>query len=78
MPRGAKRTALPSDWHHDFAKHGFMKTLRIMPVYILIGSILSGCFADNDWRTASRESAGIAPDPSATNEAVLHVYDAKA
>jgi hypothetical protein len=55
-----------------------MKTSRRMPVYILIGSILSGCFADNDWRTASRESAGIAPDPSATNEAVLHVYGAKA
>ena len=31
-----------------------------------------------DWRTASRESAGIAPDPAATSDAVLHVYGADA
>ena len=31
-----------------------------------------------DWRTASRESAGIAPDPDTTSEAVLHVYGADA
>jgi hypothetical protein len=31
-----------------------------------------------DWRTASRESAKIAPDPSTTKEAVLHVYGADA
>ncbi len=39
--------------------------------------MLSGC-ANNDWRTASRESAGIAPDPLTTKEAVLQVYGAKA
>ena len=38
---------------------------------------LIGC-TNNDWRTASRESAGIAPDPATTNEAVLHVYGADA
>lgn len=37
--------------------------------------MLNGC-ASNDWRTASRESAGIAPDPSITNEGVLLVYGA--
>ncbi len=31
-----------------------------------------------DWRTASRESAGIAPDPKTTNEAVVQVYGARA
>jgi hypothetical protein len=31
-----------------------------------------------NWRTASRESAKIAPDPSTTQEAVLHVYGADA
>ncbi len=55
-----------------------MKTLKLIPVYVLIGLILSSCFSDKDWRTASRESAGIAPDPSATKEAVLIVYGARA
>ncbi len=31
-----------------------------------------------DWRTADRESAGIAPDPAETPEAVLQVYTARA
>jgi len=31
-----------------------------------------------DWRTASRESAGIAPDPATTPEAVIQVYGARA
>ena len=32
----------------------------------------------HDWRTASRESAGIAPDPAVTREAVVQVYTARA
>jgi hypothetical protein len=55
-----------------------MKALKRMPVYILIGLILSSCFSGKEWRTASRESAGIAPLPAETNEAVLQVYGAKA
>jgi Protein of unknown function (DUF3750) len=31
-----------------------------------------------DWRTASRESVGLAPDPAATREAVVQVYAARA
>ncbi len=31
-----------------------------------------------DWRTASRDSAGIAPDPGSYKEAVVHVYGADA
>ncbi|MGF1640824.1 MAG: DUF3750 domain-containing protein [Rhodospirillales bacterium] len=31
-----------------------------------------------DWRTASREPIGIAPDPAATREAVVQVYAARA
>ena len=38
---------------------------------------LFGC-SDGDWRTASREPAGIAPDPVRTDEAVLQVYAASA
>jgi len=37
----------------------------------------AGC-SSKDWRTASRASAGIAPDPSVTREAVLQVYGARA
>jgi hypothetical protein len=34
--------------------------------------------AARDWRTASREPAGLAPDPAATPEAVVQVYAARA
>ena len=37
--------------------------------------LLAGCSMD-DWRTASRASAGIAPDPAITPEAVIQVYGA--
>jgi len=44
----------------------------------MIGLIfLNGCAGAN-WRTANRESAGIAPDPSTTKEAVLIVFGANA
>lgn len=55
-----------------------MKTLKLMPAIFLVGLVLSSCSADKTWRTASRESAGLAPDPSATHEAVLQVYGADA
>ena len=32
----------------------------------------------NDWRTADRSSAGIAPDPHGTPQAVVQVYAARA
>ncbi len=54
-----------------------MKLLKLL-TFILIGLILSNCSSDKSWRTASRESAGIAPDPSFTNEAILTVYGASA
>jgi hypothetical protein len=33
--------------------------------------------APGDWRTASRESVGLAPDPAATSEPVVQVYAAR-
>jgi len=42
---------------------------------ILLG--LAGC-TTKDWRSASREPARIAPDPSTTKEAVLQIYGASA
>ena len=54
-----------------------IKTAKLLLLLVLQVLILAGC-SDNDWRTASRESAGIAPDPASTNESVLQVYGAKA
>ncbi|SHJ90189.1 Protein of unknown function [Malonomonas rubra DSM 5091] len=44
---------------------------------LLLMTLLTGC-NNRDWRTASRESAGIAPDPQSTSEAIVQVYGAKA
>ena len=52
--------------------------IKILLVLVLQGLVLAGCSDDKDWRTASRDSAGIAPDPVSTNEAVLQIYCAKA
>jgi hypothetical protein len=38
----------------------------------------SGQLAARDWRTATREPAGLAPDPATTPEAVVQVYSARA
>jgi hypothetical protein len=43
---------------------------------ILMIFVVSSC-AGKDWRTASREPAGLAPDPRVTQEAVLQVYCAR-
>ncbi|QJB55367.1 DUF3750 domain-containing protein [Pseudodesulfovibrio sp. zrk46] len=43
----------------------------------LLALVLAGC-TGGDWRTASREPAGIAPDPTSTPEAVVQIYAAPA
>lgn len=43
---------------------------------IMTLALVTACSSGRDWRTASRESAGIAPNPLATKEAVLQVYGA--
>jgi hypothetical protein len=52
--------------------------LTLLTVLAVTSLFLVNCSADKDWRTASRESAGIAPDPAVTREAVLQVYGASA
>jgi hypothetical protein len=48
-------------------------------LWLIVATIvLAACSTGKDWRTASRESAGIAPNPLTTNEAVLQVYCATA
>ncbi len=68
----------PVDLHLGLVKHRPMKPLKQIPTIVLMGLMLFSCSSDRDWRTASRASAEIAPDPSVTNEAVLHVYGADA
>ena len=59
-------------------KYQWDKTTKPLQVFVLMVLLLAGGCSDRDWRNASRESADIAPDPSTTKEAVLHVYGAKA
>lgn len=53
-----------------------MKYDRRSSILILLSVLLLGGCANGDWRTASRASAGIAPDPATTEEAVLIVFGA--
>lgn len=54
------------------------RTILIWSWVVLCGLIgLNGC-TQKDWRTASRESAGLAADPAATPDALLYVYGADA
>jgi len=52
----------------------FLLFLAIPLFMILTGTVKLGM----DWRTADRSSAGIAPDPEKTPEAVVQVYAARA
>ena len=47
-------------------KRKVIKTFRLLPVFVLVGLVLFNCSSAKDWRTASRASAGIAPDPAVT------------
>jgi hypothetical protein len=56
-------------------------TLAVMLAYLPLSFAylaFSGQLAASDWRTASREPAGLAPDPATTPEAVVQVYSARA
>jgi len=58
------------------------RRIFLIVLLLLVGPLVSaaGGWArlNGDWRTASRESAGIAPDPAVTREAVLQIYGARA
>jgi hypothetical protein len=56
-------------------------TLAIVPLYAGCSATYlkyTGQVRGNDWRTASRQPAGLAPDPAETSEAVVQVYSARA
>jgi len=54
------------------------KSLKLLLPLIVLSIALSNCASHQDWHAASRESAGLAPDPETTQEAVLQVYGAPA
>jgi hypothetical protein len=55
-----------------------LKKISIFLVILLILFGLAWSNLDKDWRTASREPAGILPDPKTSREAVLSVLGANA
>jgi hypothetical protein len=65
-----------------------MSWRRRLLIALLAVPLYAGCSATylnytgqvrgSDWRTASREPAGLAPDPATTHEAVVQVYSARA
>jgi len=64
--------------HHVLVNYILMEILKPLLIVVITVLFLVGCSSHADWHTASRESAGIAPDPAVTNEAVLQVYGADA
>jgi hypothetical protein len=57
------------------------KAITGLAVVLAVGAMMTTVVVRNsmaDWRTASRESAGIAPDPETSPEAIVQVYGARA
>lgn len=65
------------------ARHFFRWTRRLILVLLVLligpGSmLLTGDVIGADWRSASREPIGLAPDPSENPQAIVQVYAARA
>ena len=61
--------------------HWFLTLLVFLPGYVLVAALYMRStrrHAAGDWRTARRDSVGMAPDPATTQEAVVQVYAARA
>jgi hypothetical protein len=64
-----------------FKRRPLLIVLLFIPLYAGCSATylkFSGQVRNSDWRTASREPAGLAPDPATTPEAVVQVYAARA
>jgi hypothetical protein len=53
-------------------------TLLVIILVLALGLLVRANALSPDWRTASREPVGLAPDPATTPEAVVQVYAARA
>ena len=61
-------------------KRRILALMIALPLYTACSATwlnLSGQVRSSDWRTSSREPAGLAPDPATTPEAVVQVYAAR-
>lgn len=56
----------------------FIYGVLFLVVGVATAALVGMTVMAGDWRTASREPAGIAPDPATTSEAVVQVYTARA
>ncbi|MCJ8294417.1 MAG: DUF3750 domain-containing protein, partial [Colwellia sp.] len=53
-----------------------MRVFRVLSILCVV-LLISAC-SNNDWRTASRQPAGIATAPSEDNRAIIEFYAADA
>jgi len=53
-----------------------MAAIAVTALTAMLG-IAIGCAPSRDWRTASQEPVGLAPDPATTPDAVVQVYAAR-
>lgn len=60
----------------------FVKILVLLPLVLLAGPVIAAATGmvnlGGDWRTASREPAGVAPRPEQVADAIVQVYGARA
>jgi hypothetical protein len=49
----------------------------VFAIAVALGAAMVGRVTAQDWRTASQEPVGLAPDPSAYREAIVQVYAAR-
>jgi hypothetical protein len=54
-----------------------MAIYLVCALFIAVALAAAGYMRSGDWRTASREPVGLAPDPAMTPEAVVQVYAAR-
>jgi len=62
-----------------FRRRWLTRTLLAVTLMLVLPILASfaGSSGGRDWRTASRESSGLSPDPATTQEAVVQVFAAR-
>src|SRR5262252_6928245 len=68
------KTCTESSMRH---RVGFVFSFLAIAGAIALGAAVVGRVTAQDWRTASQEPVGLAPDPAAHREAIVQVYAAR-